>query len=478
MVIFSKIGGLIFIILIARFLLPEKFGIYNLVIAITMIILTFTNFGTNQTLLKYVSESLGKGDSKKATAYYRFILKIKVLFAIISFFLLLFLAYPLSFFIFRKPDLFIPLLVASFYLLVLFFQTFYEALFYVFGNVKFLTIKEAILQFSKIFFVMVFFLFLGKTVSLTIFSLILSYLIVLLILVYYLKKNNGFIFEKTDKVVDKKQVVKFVKYVIFSSISLTIFSAVDTVVLGAFVTLNYLGYYSAAILIIFGFVTMLSFSNLLLPIFTNMKDKDLSSAFNRVLRYLSIISIPIIFGVFVLGSYLLRVVYGYGYLEATLPLIVLSLLIFETPITGNLKALLFAKEKQKAVAKIVFFAVILNIVLNLAFIIYLLRISEVLAITGAAAATVISRAFILFSLIILSRKKLNLSLNFKPVVKPLFSAAIMGIVIFFINKSIGDMNVLYGILEIFVGVLVYFGLMFLMRGISKKDFYLIKEIIR
>jgi len=478
MVLFSKFGGLVFVILVARFLLPEKFGIYTLAIAMTMLVLAFTNIGTNQTLLRYVSEALGKGDKKRAASYYRFIFKIKVLFTIVSFFLLIILAYPLSSFIFKKPDLFIPLLISTFYLLVLSFQTFYESLFYVFENVKFLTIKEAILQFSKIFFIVLFFLFIGKTVSLTIAALIFSSLIALIILIYYLRQKVGFIFEKKDKLVDKKQVLNFVKYAIFSSVSFTIFAAVDTVLLGLFVTSNFLGHYSAAVFIVIGFTAMISFSKLLLPIFTRMKDKDISNAFNRILRYLSIISIPTIFGIFILGRYLLMIIYGYEYLGAALPLFVLSLLIFETPITENLTALFFAKNKQKFVSRIFFFAIILNIVLSLIFVVYLLRISEVLAITGVAIATVISRMLILFSFIILSKRELGISLDFRVILKPLFAATIMGGGILLINQFITDMNLLIGFFEVFLGIFIYIGLMFLIKGVSKKDFYLVREVIK
>ena len=42
-----KTGGLIFTILLARFLFPEKFGIYSLAMSIVMIFLTFADMGIN-----------------------------------------------------------------------------------------------------------------------------------------------------------------------------------------------------------------------------------------------------------------------------------------------------------------------------------------------------------------------------------------------------------------------------------------------
>ena len=40
-----KFGGLLFSVLLARFLLPELFGIYSLALTIIITLVTFTDFG-------------------------------------------------------------------------------------------------------------------------------------------------------------------------------------------------------------------------------------------------------------------------------------------------------------------------------------------------------------------------------------------------------------------------------------------------
>ncbi len=60
-----KLGGFFITIALARLLLPELFGIYTIVLSIVIIFMTFTNLGTNETLLRYLSEAFGKNNKKK-----------------------------------------------------------------------------------------------------------------------------------------------------------------------------------------------------------------------------------------------------------------------------------------------------------------------------------------------------------------------------------------------------------------------------
>ena len=49
----TKIGGLVFTILLARFLLPEGFGTFSLVLAIVFIIIAFGDFGIDRALMVF-----------------------------------------------------------------------------------------------------------------------------------------------------------------------------------------------------------------------------------------------------------------------------------------------------------------------------------------------------------------------------------------------------------------------------------------
>ena len=94
--LFSKFGGMIFVVILARFLLPDKFGIYNIALSVALFVITLTNVATNQTLSVYISNALGGGNKEKVNSYYRFIFRIKLLFSVVSALILIALAYPLS----------------------------------------------------------------------------------------------------------------------------------------------------------------------------------------------------------------------------------------------------------------------------------------------------------------------------------------------------------------------------------------------
>lgn len=480
MVLLTRIGGLVFVAIIARVLLPDKYGIYTLATSITLLILAFTNRGINQTLVKYLSEALGANKKRKAAAYYKFIFKLKLIFTLLSSVVLFLLAYPLTFFIFRKPDLFFPLVISSVYLFCFAFQNFYEYAFYAIKKVKYLTIKEVIHQVSRIILILLFFAFFSReyNLSFTILSLILASIITAGFLLFSLRREIPSIFKKPYEKIDKKKTTSFFKNLILSNFSGILFSYVDIVVIGIILTSVSLGYYSAALNIVGGLYGFVSIANLLLPVFTQMKKEKLTEAFNKVFKYSSMISIPVIFGAIVLGKYVLRAIYGYDYLPSLYPLIFLSFLIFEFPVTDALKSLFYAREKPQYVVKIAIVALFFNTLLSFSLAYVLLNsVSELWAVSGVAIATSISRLFILTVLTTAARKKLGVSYNLKFIVKPIISGLVMAVVLFIINYNLSDITLLTGALEIILGMFIYLGIMFLLKGIKKEDIGLFKILI-
>ena len=475
----AKAGGLLFVAIVARLLLPEKYGIYALATSLALLTLTLTNRGVNQTLSRYVAEAIGKNNKKLAAAEYKFILNLKFLLTIISTALLFMLAYPLTFYVFKKPDLFFPLIISSAYLFVLSFENFYLTLFYTIKKAKYLVSREAILQSCKVLFILFISVFVAKIyhISAVILILIISVLVSFFFLFTYLKKIIPFIFVKSNEKVKKKRILKFLYYSCLVGTSVVVFAYVDIIMLGIFLTSEYTGYYSAAFAIIGSLYSFILIANVLIPFFTQMKKDNLPRAFDKIFRYLSLISFPMVFGVIVLGKYFIRLFYGHHYLPAALPLYFLAILIFEMPVIDALKSLLFAREKPKYFAKIVLASILINISLNYFLITNLLKISMIWAMTGVAIATLVSRTFLLVSISHTARKKLQIFFKLKYIVRPLISALIMALALFFINLHIKDMTLLIGIGEIFLGAAIYITLLYNLGGFTTKDVDVFWEII-
>tara|TARA_Y100000034_G_scaffold137031_1_gene218887 strand:+ start:3603 stop:5213 length:1611 start_codon:yes stop_codon:yes gene_type:complete len=476
----GQVGALIFVVIISRILKPEGFGVYNLVLAIVLIFITFADAGINRAVLRYVSASLGKNDKKKASSYVKYLLKLKFSLLIVLAIILIAIAYPLSFFVFNKPELFLPLIIISFYLIAISLESFFAQLFYALKKLKYLAIKQIIFQILRISLVLlVFALLMGKNLLIEILMIVvLSNFVALFVLLFFLRKHASFLFQRTDKKIDKKRVFRFIKYFAVAGISSPIFGYIDTLMLGAFLPIAFVGYYSASFGLIMAISGFILVSAVLLPVFTQLKDSQLKEAFDKVFRYVGIITIPLLFGALALGKYLIRLIYGHEYLSGALPFSFLTLLIFSTLLSGVIVSLFSAREKPEYFVKILLFSSVLNIVLNYIFIKGFMNISLIWAMTGAGIATITSRYFYLFSLGRTASK--NLGIRFKPVfvIKPLVASVLMFLTLFYINRFVEDITLLIGLGEVILGAGIYLVVMFLIGGLNNEDVEMIKSVIK
>lgn len=478
-VLINRIGAVVFGILLARFLMPESFGLYNLALSVALILMTFADLGTSSALTRYVAEALGKNSKAKATAFFKYLSKVKLILSGVISALLLLMAYPLSEYLFKKPELFIPLLLSAAYIFIYSFEGFFGGLFYSFKKVKYIGIKEFASQTLRIIFFILILLIVSRAyyVAGTIIGITLTSLVSVLILIYYLKKFAPFLFQKTTQKIDKKRVLRFLLYVSIASITTTLFAYIDTVMIGILIPdASYVGYYRAAFSLVFSIAALFTFISVLFPVFTQTKKKDLERIFNKVFRYSAMITIPASFGLLVLGKYIMRLVYGVDYLPGALPLYFSAFLVFEMTSTQLLTFLFSAREKPELSIKPMIIFTILNIILNYLLVTAFLQISLIWAMTGAAIATLFTRVTYMFVLMRISNKRINVKVKLSSVIKPVIASLVFVIAIIYFNSILKDMTLLTGILEVLFAVLAYMMVMFLIKGISKNDFLELKNI--
>jgi len=108
----SKIGSLLFTIILARLLMPELFGLYSLALSTIVIFSFFTDLGTGQTLIRFLSREISKNRMSKAKSYVTYLFKIKFLITSGIFILFLLLVKPLSIY-YQKPIFLILLSLKS-----------------------------------------------------------------------------------------------------------------------------------------------------------------------------------------------------------------------------------------------------------------------------------------------------------------------------------------------------------------------------
>jgi len=479
--IINRLGALVFTIILARFLMPEGYGIYSIVLSTAMIFYTFADLGINQTLVRYISSALAR-DRKKVPSYHRYLLKIKFFLSLLVSLLLLVMAYPISIYIFKNNLLTAPFFVAAFYIFILSFEGFYSQVFYSIEKVHYLGIKETLSQILRIVFALLVFYFIASSYQVMgIFaSLIIISLILLSFSLYYTKKLIPDLYKKPRAVIDKKRVRKFVGFLTIASISSVFFSYVDSIMLGLFVTPEFVGYYKAAFSLVIGAMGLTFFPPVvLLPIFTKLrKSPKLEYLMNNIFRYITITSIPAMFGIVLLGKYFIRIFYGYSYLPSSLSLYFLAFLILPSVAVSVLLYLYSAEEKPQIFARLIIITSLINIILNLILIKAFLLISPLWATAGASIATIISWYVYFILSIYISKKEFNIKMNLNLIVKPLISSLIMAGILFYLISLIEDMTLFLGANIVILGILIYFICLFLMKGLKKEDINLIKLLFK
>jgi len=472
-ILISRVGGLIFSIILARMLLPNLFGIYSLALSIVLIILTLTDLGVGGTLMRYISEALGKRNRILARSYFKYLVKLKGLLVSIAIIIVLIFAKILAINIFNKPLLFLPLVFACLYILAASLSNFIANLFICLKDIKKLSILELNLQVLRIIFAFIALTILSTKyrVSGIFISLALAYFFSFLLSLKLLNKDRNIIFGKTIDI-DKKRVFNFLKFASIGSISILIFGAIDTLMLGYFVEASYLGFYRVAFGFVCAFSGLLSFSPILLPIFTQANKERLKKGFNKTLRYTLILVIPVALGVVCVGKYFINFVYGVEYSLASIPLYVLSILVITFPLESLYSIIFSVKENPKFLAKILSIALVMNIVLNLIFIKFVFT-NSIYIMLGVAISTVCSRIFFLVIMIIKTRKAYGLKPKVNYLCKVLVASGLMVGFLLLYNYLV-DMNLFLGIVEVIIAGGIYFGMMFLLKGLTKEDVNILK----
>lgn len=473
--IINRVGGLIFTILIARLLDPKLFGVYSLTLTIVLLILTFSDLGLAQTMIRYVSYALGKKNKAMARTYFKFLFNIKVFSTLLFSFVLFFLANTISVAVFKKPELILPIKASSLYLFTVSILDFITFTFYATKSVKFYTIKEIIFQTGRIILVPFSLIFLSvkfKIVGIFVILSIAAFL-ALLFNFYNLKKNYPFLLQGNLIKINKKRLLRFSFLIMVGVLPGVFFTYIDSLMLGAMLPVQFVGFYRVAYMISTSIGSLMMFNLVLFPFFTQLKGKNLKIAFKKVFHFVAILAFPISFGLALISEPFIKLIFGENYLPAVLPLYILSFIIIDTALFPYFTTLFQAKEKPEIPTKLIAISTILNIVLNLFLIRFFASIRVDLGMVGAALATFISRYSYGLIMGFLTFKQFKLAPEFSSIYKPLIASLFMSLLIILIPSS----NIFYGILEIILASTVYFLILYLIKGIKKEDFiYLLKLI--
>ena len=240
---------------------------------------------------------------------------------------------------------------------------------------------------------------------------------------------------------------------------LYIYYRIDTVMLSLMVNDQVTGWYNAAyrLVDVVNYIPFLIVTAIL-PSMARSSIKDhklLMDIFNRSLRYLVLLSIPIGVGIFLLASRIILFVYGEGFGNAALALKILiwaEVIVFVNYLCGHLLNVI---DRQKTFTKIIGITAVFNIILNF---ILIPKYTYI----GAGIATLISEVLI-FVLMYHFVGKYFIKVNVWTVVwRPILASLVMAIVILKV-----DFLPLWYVIPI--GAMSYFFSFFLLGGFNEHD---------
>ena len=455
--IIASICAFIWTVLMARYLGVSNYGIFGFATSFTAILAVTVDLGINTHVIRHVAT-----DYDSAPKYLGNAMPLKSIFSIFTMILTLIIL------ILMKTDE-LTLTVTLLFAIEMIIKSFISLLngsFQAFEEGKYQGIGSTLLHVILLIFILI--------TIFTDFGLIgisISYIlanVITFIYTYYAFKNNiakpkfEFDFEFCKKIT--------ILSLPFAVIGLlyTIYYSIDIVMLTNMVGSYASGIYNATYKLISVLTLFYSvYTAVIFPVmskFFNNDESMLLISFEKSIKYLMLIIIPIAIATVLYSTDIIHLIYGHKYDTASSVLSILIWTVCLLFISGATNSLLNASHKEVAVTKIYAIAAVFNIVLNFFMIPYF-------SYNGAAITTVLSdlliviiQFYIIYKLGHRPNKKLYYDL-----IRIILASAVLGIALYFLHLNMW--------VALPVGIIIYFATVYLLRFFDDDDKYVIKEIL-
>jgi O-antigen/teichoic acid export membrane protein len=452
--------------IIARLISQVDMGLLTVFTLITSLASISVGLGLPSAAIKYIAEFLGKGDRAGASGVAFKILKNSFLLSI-----------PAALFIFFLSDyISLSLLETTVYsplFKVLALDVFAVAILpclqsSLIGAQK---VREtAILMFLKLglrqILIVAFLLY-----GFGLFGIVVAWVIGDLIAVsIYIAAMLKFLGAPVSRL-NTKHLLKFSYPLYLSDVVNFLYSWFDRVVLLAFLSLSELGIYSVS-LKAFGVLESitLALSTTLFTKYSEMHGRmgigSVEKAITTSSRYICYVVTPLAFGMLAVASPALSLFAGESYVTGYQPLMILSFFLALTSISASLAGLLMVLGETLIILILTAANVGVGIVIGMAIIPFL-------GVIGASLLRGIAMIISLTTAIWVLKKKMNLTFDKEAFWKSIMASSIMALVIIAIQFSWYNLY----LLPLYVGlaVLVYMGMLKVLRAIRKEDINLLRQ---
>lgn len=462
--ILISLSGLIFIPIITKNLSTADYGIWAQVNTTIALIPNIANLGLPYTMVRFLSAEKDKNKIKES--FYSMMILVFAISILISGVFLIFRS-PIANSIFggNLEVVYITAIISFFacmnLMLISFFRTFQQ--------IKRYSILLVLQTYIGII-ISAYLVLSHYNIQTVVIGLLIGYLAVFFIMVLLIFGYLGFTIPKFKYL---KKELEFAIPTIPSNISSWAVDSSDKYVIGIFLGSAAVGYYSpsyalGSILLMFLSPFALLLPSILPKYFEEGNLEKVNIFLKYSMKYFLLITIPAAIGLSILSKQILIIISNpeiaiNGYLVT--PFVCLGAIFMG--IYGITNNILILEKKTKILGNIWIIVGILNLVFNIIAVPYI-------GIVGAALVTLICYfiAFIITSFY--SKKYIELPVEYKSLAKTILSAFIMGIFVLLVNPQ----EKISIIITIIIAIFIYFGILFLIKGIEKEEFEFLKEMIR
>lgn len=455
--IIASICSFIWTILIARYLGVSDYGILGFAISLSGILSILIDLGISSHIVRHIAT-----DYDSAPKYLGNALPLKSLFAAGTFLLTLIILICLN-----SNELTITVtLLFTIEMIVKSFIGLLNGSFQAFEEGKYQGIGNTILNSILLIFILIS-IFTDLGILAIAISYILANIIALIYEYYVLRKHVVHPKFEFDTQFWKQITLLSIPFAA-NGLLYSIYYSVDVVMLTNLVGDYASGIYNAAYKLISVLTLFYSiYVAVIFPVMSKFFENDkklLIISYEKSIKYLMLIIIPLAMGTMFYSLDIIQLIYGHEYDLSSQPLSILIWTVCLLFISGPGNTLLTASHKELSVTKIYAIAAAFNIILNFIMIPYL-------SYNGAAITTVLSDILIVI-IQIYAIHKLKYTINKKlyyDLGKIIIGSAVLGIALYFLNLNMW--------VAIPVGIIIYLIVVYLLRFFDNDDKYIIKEIL-
>ncbi|ALT69314.1 flippase [Methanobrevibacter millerae] len=455
--IIASVFGFVWTILLARYLGVDNYGILGFAVSITGILGVIDDLGISTYIVRHISTNY-----ESAPKYLGNTIPLKAIFAAINLIVTFIILVLLNV---NQFTIFITLLFSIESIFISYVNTLYGT-FQAFEKGKYQGICNILMNTITLIFILIS-IFADLGLEGVTFAYILANLINLIYAYYILNKHIVKPKYELDWNFCKKVTLLSIPFAV-TGILYSIYYSIDIIMLTNMVGDYATGIYNATYKLISVLTLFYSvYTAVIFPVMSRLFKNDkklLIISYEKSIKYLMLIIIPIAIGTMFYSLDIIQLIYGHKYDQAASVLSILIWTVCLLFISGASNTLLNASHREVTVTKIYAIAAVFNVVLNLIMIPHF-------SYNGAAITTVLSDLLIVFIQIYVIYKlghRPNKKL-YSDLIKIVLGSAVLGIALYFLNLNMW--------IAIPVGIIIYFAVITLLKFFDDDDKYVIREIL-